>query len=136
MTIELAPESLGVVVVKMKLAHSGVDMKISVRSPEALRDLESARDALVEAMRSVGCAIDGCTIQMSAAATDGTQAGGQGFSTASNGAESEPRERTISEEGTGDGQGAGGRRRETARDDGAPETAARRPVDGRGGVYL
>ncbi|WP_155931234.1 MULTISPECIES: flagellar hook-length control protein FliK [Methylosinus] len=137
MTIELAPESLGAVVVKMKLVHSGVEMKISVRSSEALNELESSRDALVAAMRSAGCAIDGCTIQIAAPAADGAQAqaAGQSFDSSANGANSERRD--VAGEGAGDGQGTGGRRRESERDDGAAESVARRSVDRRsGGVYL
>jgi flagellar hook-length control protein FliK len=142
LTIELEPESLGAVVVKMKLAHSGVDMKISVRSEEALHKLESTRNALVEAMQSAGCSIDGCTIQIASAPTPNAQGAatdGGGFFASSNGAETERGDRNVGGEGANDGQGSGGRRRETgARDDGGPDVASRRPADrrGGGGVYL
>lgn len=141
LTIELAPESLGAVVVKMKIAHSGVDMKISVRSEEALHKLEATRSALVDAMQSAGCSIDGCTIQIAAAPTPDAQRAateGGGFFASSNGAETQRGERNVGGEGTSDGQGSGERRRDTGpRDDGAPDTAPRRPADRRGGgVYL
>ena len=141
LTIELAPESLGAVVVKMKIAHSGVEMKISVRSEEALHKLEATRNALVDAMQSAGCAIDGCTIQIAAAPTPDAQRAaseGGGYFASSNGAETQRGERNVGGEGASDGQGSGGRRRDTgARDEGAPDSAPRRPADRRGGgVYL
>jgi hypothetical protein len=138
LTIELAPESLGAVVVKMKIAHSGVDMKISVGSQEALHKLETSRAALVEAMQAVGCSIDGCTIQIASAPTpDSHTPDGGGFFASSNGAETDRGDRGVAGEGTSDGQGSGARRRDDARDDGAADGAPRRPADRRGGgVYL
>jgi chemotaxis protein MotD len=138
LTIELAPESLGAVVVKMKIAHSGVDMKISVRSQEALHKLETSRAALVEAMQAVGCSIDGCTIQIASAPTpDSRTPEGGGFFASSNGAETDRGDRGVAGEGTSDGQGSGARRRDDARDDRAADGAPRRPADRRGGgVYL
>ncbi|HEY8260460.1 MAG TPA: flagellar hook-length control protein FliK [Methylosinus sp.] len=138
LTIEIAPESLGAVVVKMKIAHSGVDMKISVRSQEALHKLETSRAALVDAMQAVGCAIDGCTIQIASTPTPESRTpDGGGFFASSNGAETDRGDRGVAGEGASDGQGSGARRRDTARDDGAADGAPRRSADRRGGgVYL
>lgn len=143
LTIELEPASLGSVVVKMKLAHSGIDMRISVTSTEALHRLDSTRDRLVEAMQSSGCTIDSCTIQIGQNAADGGNAqaapdSGAGFAQ-SGGAGAGREEQGIGREGAGYG-GQGGDRRRGAGGEINESTSngeIRRVADRRGGdVYL
>ncbi|BBU61638.1 hypothetical protein MSC49_15730 [Methylosinus sp. C49] len=141
LTIELEPAALGAVTVKMKLAHSGIDMRISVESTEALRRLDSTREKLVEAMQSSGCTIDSCTIQIGQSVPDGANAqaapdNGGGFAQ-SGGAGRE--EQSVGRQGAGYG-GSGGDRRQGAgaeNGDRAPNGEPRRVADRRGGdVYL
>ena len=142
LTIELEPASLGVVTVKMKLAHSGIDMRISVESTEALRRLDSTRDQLVEAMQASGCVVDSCTIQIgqradganAMAASDGGTANAQ-----SNGTGAEREEQSVGRQGAGHGGQDSDRRRGAGGETSEPtsKSEARRGADRRGdGVYL
>ena len=143
LTIELEPASLGAVVVKMKLAHSGIDMRISVESTEALRRLDSTRDQLVEAMQSSGCVIDSCTIQIGPNAADGanTQAApdsGAAYAQSS-GAGAGRDDQSVDRQGAGYGGQGGDRRRGAGGEANEPASngETRRVADRRGGdVYL
>jgi flagellar hook-length control protein FliK len=135
LTIELEPASLGAVIVKMKLSHSGVDMQISVASADALHALVSTRNALVDAMQSAGCSVDACTIRMSAAPVDNSQAP---MDASSMGADAGARDRLTGGEGATNGGRDGEPRRESrgARREIAPDVATGRSGDRAGGVYL
>jgi hypothetical protein len=141
LTIELEPAALGAVTVKMKLAHSGIDMRISVESTEALHRLDATREKLVEAMQSSGCTIDSCTIQIGQSVADAANAqaapdNGGAFAQ-SGGAERE--EQSVGRQGAGYG-GSGGERRQGAGGENGergPNGEPRRVADRRGGdVYL
>ncbi len=142
LTIELEPASLGAVTVKMRLAHSGIDMRISVESTEALRRLDSTRDQLVEAMQASGCVVDSCTIQIgqradganAMAASDGGTANAQ-----SNGTGAGREEQSVGRQGAGYGGQDSDRRRGAGGETSEPtsKSEARRGADRRGnGVYL
>ncbi|WP_157234796.1 flagellar hook-length control protein FliK [Methylosinus sp. LW4] len=141
LTIELEPAALGAVTVKMKLAHSGIDMRISVESSEALRRLDSTREKLVEAMQSSGCTIDSCTIQIGPTAADGANAqaapdNGGGFAQAGGGGREE---QSVGRQGAGYGGSGGDRRQGASAENGERGTNGepRRVADRRGGdVYL
>lgn len=141
LTIELEPAALGAVTVKMKLAHSGIDMRISVESSEALRRLDSTREKLVEAMQSSGCTIDSCTIQIGPTAADGANAqaapdNGAGFTQAGGGGREE---QSVGRQGAGYGGSGGDRRQGASAENGERGTNGepRRVADRRGGdVYL
>lgn len=139
LTIELEPDSLGVVVVKMKLSHTGIDMKISVGSAEALRTLDATRDDLVDAMQSTGCAVDACTIQIAAPAADSSQAAMDDGSryTPSDGA-GRQREQQVGGEGASNGGRSGYPQQESGSGSNgvAPDVSPRRSADLAGGVYL
>ncbi|MBG0808598.1 flagellar hook-length control protein FliK [Methylosinus sp. H3A] len=143
LTIELEPATLGAVVVKMKLAHSGIDMHISVASTEALRRLDSTRDQLVEAMQSSGCSVDSCTIQIAQNAADGGNAqatpdSGAGFAQ-SGGAGAGRDEQSVGRQGAGYGGQGGDRRQGAGGETNEPGSngETRRVADRRGGdVYL
>lgn len=135
LTIELEPASLGAVVVQMKLSHARVDLLISVTSTEALHQLDSTRDKLVEAMQAAGAAVDCCTIQM--AATPPINGA------ADNGAQPAPAygatdERDMRQEGGGDGRSGSDRRGATdgTRVGGSPDDSSRPAFDPRSGIYL
>ncbi|MBI1867219.1 MAG: flagellar hook-length control protein FliK, partial [Methylocystis sp.] len=91
LTLELEPASLGTITVRMKMSRLNVDLQISVDSVGALHALNNARDKLVEAIQSSGCAVDSCTIQVGPTPTvaDSSQymAGGGGQNMASSGSE-------------------------------------------------
>jgi hypothetical protein len=143
LTIELEPASLGAVVVKMKLGHSGIDMRISVESTEALRRLDSTRDQLVEAMQSSGCSVDSCTIQIGQNTGDGGNAqaasdGGAAYAQSS-GAGAGRDEQSVGRQGAGYGGQGGDRRRGAGGEAAEPGSNGdnRRVADRRGGdLYL
>ncbi|HEY8065732.1 MAG TPA: flagellar hook-length control protein FliK [Methylosinus sp.] len=143
LTIELEPASLGAVVVKMKLGHSGIDMRISVESTEALRRLDSTRDQLIEAMQSSGCSVDSCTIQIGQNTGDGGNAqaasdGGAAYAQSS-GAGAGRDEQSVGRQGAGYGGQGGDRRRGAGGEAAEPGTNGdnRRVADRRGGdLYL
>lgn len=142
LTIELEPESLGAVTVKMKMSGSNIDMQIRVDSAEALRALDATRDKLVDAMQSSGCTVESCRIQVASQVTpasspDGSQSmtNGDGQSAASSGSEGW-RQENVGREGTSHGgqdgypQYAAGRGGEQASSDKGPDRAVDR------GLYL
>lgn len=143
LTIELEPDSLGAVTVKMKMSRSGIDMQIRVDSAEALRALDASRDKLVDAMQSSGCTVDSCTIQVASsviptAASDGSQtmANGNGQGSASSEWAAD-RQENIGREGMNDDGRSGSRRDEarSGREETSRDVAPRRT--GRvGDVYL
>lgn len=143
LTIELEPASLGAVTVKMKLAHSGIDMRISVESTEALHRLDATRDRLVEAMQSSGCTVDSCTIQIGQNVAGGGAAQAASDSGAafaqSSGTGAGRDEQSVDRQGVGHG-GQGGERRQSASgeaNDSTPNGEPRRVAARRGGdVYL
>nr|WP_255461789.1 flagellar hook-length control protein FliK [Methylosinus sp. RM1] len=143
LTIELEPASLGAVTVKMKLAHSGIDMRISVESPEALHRLDATRDRLVEAMQSSGCTVDSCTIQIGqnvavGGAAQAASDSGAAFAQSS-GTGAGRDEQSVDRQGVGHG-GQGGDRRQSASgeaNDSTPNGEPRRVAARRGDdVYL
>lgn len=143
LTIELEPASLGAVTVKMKLAHSGIDMRISVESTEALHRLDATRDRLVEAMQSSGCTVDSCTIQIGQNVAGGGAAQAASDSGAafaqSSGTGAGRDEQSVDRQGVGHG-GQGGDRRQSASgeaNDSTPNGEPRRVAARRGDdVYL
>lgn len=143
LTIELEPASLGAVTVKMKLAHSGIDMRISVESTEALHRLDATRDRLVEAMQSSGCTVDSCTIQIGQNVAGGGAAQAASDSGAafaqSSGTGAGRDEQSVDRQGVGHG-GQGGDRRQSAggeANDSTPNGEPRRVAARRGDdVYL
>lgn len=141
LTFALEPASLGAVTVTMKLARSGLDMRISVESTEALRRLDSTRDRLVEAMQSSGCVVDSCTIQIARSAEGANAQAGPDSGAAyaqSDGAGAGSEEQGVGRQGAGyDGRGADRRRGAGVEAGEATSNGEiRRGADRGGAVYL
>jgi hypothetical protein len=142
LTIQLEPESLGNVTVKMKMSRSNVDLHISVDSHDALRALGASHDKLVEAIQSTGYSVHSYTVETGAAAPasdtpqNPTAFGNQNLASSGPGVGS-GRE-NIGREGAEHG-GRSGNQQENPRDSKPRQTsdvASPRDADRVNGVYL
>jgi flagellar hook-length control protein FliK len=141
-TIQLEPESLGNVTVKMKMSRSNVDLHISVDSHDALRALGASHDKLVEAIQSTGCSVSSYTVDAGAAApaSDGAQnpTGFGNQNLTSSGPDIGSRHENIGREG-GENGGRNANQQENPRDSRHRQTSdvvSPRDADRLNGVYL
>jgi len=65
LTIQLEPDSLGTIAVRMKLIHNRVDLQIRVDNIDALSLLTGARDDLVRAISAGGHSVEGISVKIS-----------------------------------------------------------------------
>lgn len=70
--MELSPETLGRVVIRMRLTGSGLDVKIRASSPETARMLEQDRDHLARLLETRGVSLE--ALQLDAAPSRGASA--------------------------------------------------------------
>lgn len=68
--MELSPETLGRVVIRLRLTGNGLDVKIRASSPDTARLLEQDRDHLARLLETRGVSLDG--LQLEAAPSRGT----------------------------------------------------------------
>lgn len=142
LTIQLEPESLGNVTVKMKMSRSNVDLHISVDSRDALRALGASHDKLVEAIQSTGYSVSSYTVETgaSAPASDSAQnpTGFGNQNLTSSGPDVGAGHEHIGREGAQHG-GRGGNQQESPRDSRDRQTSdvvSPRDADHVNGVYL
>jgi flagellar hook-length control protein FliK len=71
MDIQLEPEALGVVNVKMKLSGGALTIQIEVAKPETLDMIKRSQDVLHRSLQGENCQLDGLTIRAASAADAG-----------------------------------------------------------------